>query len=526
MHSAMAALLCVLILTLPACSQKSSSTTSNILRIAIEQDVKTLNPILASSTVDIFVQRLLFEPLITADVHGQPVPMLALSVPSVTNGGISRDGLTVTYHLRRSARWTDGMPVTSDDVKFSWSAIVNPQNNAVSRHGYDDIARIDSPDRFTAVVHLKRRFAPFVATFFAESDQPYSIVPAHVLRSYRDINQVGFNVNPAVSDGPFRFVSWAHGDRLILDRNEKFFLAMPRVRRIEIRVVPNENTSVNLLRTHEIDFMYQPSIITNPTIRQIPGVRVVWVDMNGYVGMQVNMSRPPLNDARVREAIARTIDKEELTRTLTFGQEHVASADIPNWMWASPRLPVLAPDLAYAKNLLRKAGRPAAPLLLVTDVANATHRRLTVEIQAMLHAVGIETTIKFYPADLLYAPAGMGGIMHTGRFDLAIVPWYAGIDPDNSSQLLCAMFPPNGYNLSRYCNPEMEVLQREALGSYDQSRRRTAYKKIEALVVRDNPIIPFWWMRQQEAISSHFKGFAPNPVTESWNAWQWSIQQK
>lgn len=440
----MAALLCAFIVSLAACSQKPNSPPSGILRIAIEQDVKTLNPILASSTVDIFVQRLLFEPLISADVHGQPVPMLALTIPSVANGGISGDGLTLIYHLRHSAHWTDGVSVTSDDVKFSWSAIVNPQNNAVSRHGYDDIARIDTPDRFTAIVHLKRRFAPFVATFFAESDQPYTIVPAHVLRSYPNINRVNFNVNPTVCDGPFRFVSWAHGDRLILDRNERFFIELPHVRRIEIRVVPDENTSVNLLRTHEVDFVYQPSIITNPTLRQIPGVHVVWVDMNGYVGLQINMSRPSLNDARVREAIARAIDKEELTRTLTFGQEHVASADIPNWMWASPRLPVLAPDLAYAKDLLRKAGRPAEPLLLVTDVANATHRRLTVEIQAMLRAVGIETTIKFYPADLLYAPAGMGGIMHTGRFDLAIVPWYAGIDPDNSSQLLCAMFRPTG----------------------------------------------------------------------------------
>jgi peptide/nickel transport system substrate-binding protein len=523
MRFAAAALTCALIFSLPSCSNEASGAKSGVLRIAIEQDVKTLNPILASSTVDVFVQRLLFEPLISADVHGVPVPMLAQSVPSVANGGISRDGLTVVYHLRHSPHWTDGTAVTSDDIKFSWSAIVSPRNDAVSSHGYDDVAGIDTPDRFTVIVHLKRRFAPFVNTFFAESDQPYSVVPAHVLRRYRDINQVDFNVNPAVSDGPFKFVSWAHGDRLIFDRNERFFLGAPGLRRIEIRVVPDENTSVNLLRTHEIDFMYQPSVTTYPTIHGIPGVRVVWVDMNGYVGMYFNTSHAPLNDGRVREAITRAIDKNALARTLTYGQEHVASADIPDWMWASPHLAPLAPDRARTNALLRRAGRPTAPLVLITDVANATNRRLAVQIQSMLHAIGIETAIKLYPANFLYAPAGMGGVLHGGHFDLAIVPWYAGIDPDNSSQFLCASVPPNGYNDSRYCNPEMEAFQRAALAAYDQLRRRAVYGKIEALVARDNPIVPFWWMRQQEAVNTDFKGFAPNPVCESWNAWQWSI---
>jgi peptide/nickel transport system substrate-binding protein len=516
---------CALFLTLTACSSRSAAPSSEVLRIAIEQDVKTLDPILASSTVDIFVQRLLFEPLVSADVRGVPVPMLAQIVPSVANGGISRDGLTVVYHLRRSAHWTDGAPVTSDDVKFSWSAIMNPRNDAVSRHGYDDIASIGTPDPATVVVRLKRPFAPFVNTFFAESDQPYAVVPAHVLRAYRDINQVDFNAHPTISDGPFRFVSWAHGDNLVFDRNEHFFMGMPGVRKIEIRVVPDENTSVNLLRTHDIDYMYEPSIVTYPAIRQIPDVRVTWVDANGYVGLQLNMQHAPLNDVRVREAIARAIDKVELARTLTSGQEHVASADLPAWMWASPGLPVLPPDLARANALLRQTGRPGAPLVLVSDVANATQRRLAVEIQSMLHAVGIETELKSYPADLLYAPAGFGGILNGGRFDLAIVPWYAGIDPDNSSQFLCASFPPNGYNESRYCNPEMEALQRAALTTYDQSRRRVAYGKIESLVVRDNPIVPFWWQRQQEALSADFEGFAPNPVTESWNAWQWKVRR-
>ncbi|MBV8262363.1 MAG: peptide ABC transporter substrate-binding protein, partial [Candidatus Eremiobacteraeota bacterium] len=92
-------------------------TPPNVLRIAVMQDVKSLNPLLASTTVDGFVDRLMFEPLLSADERGRPVPMLATAVPATSNGGISPDGRTITYHLRRDVRWSDGQPVTSRDVR-------------------------------------------------------------------------------------------------------------------------------------------------------------------------------------------------------------------------------------------------------------------------------------------------------------------------------------------------------------------------------------------------------------------------
>ena len=111
----------------------------------------------------------------TADPKGNPLPMLATIVPSPENGGVSADGLLVTYHMRKDAKWTDGVPVASKDVKWSWSAIMNNANNVVSRHGYDYVKGIDTPDDYTVVVHLKQKFSPFVNTFFAESDQPFPV---------------------------------------------------------------------------------------------------------------------------------------------------------------------------------------------------------------------------------------------------------------------------------------------------------------------------------------------------------------
>lgn len=514
------------------CSQQQGGAASGssgqgaTLRIAVQQDAKTLNPILASNTVDGFIDRFMFEPLVSADAQGRPVPMLASPVPSSENGGISADGLTVTYHLRPGANWSDGKPVSSQDVKFSWQAIMNPSNNAVSRHGYDDIARIDTPNEKTAVVHLKKPFAPFVNTFFAESDQPYTIVPAHALAKYPNINQVPFNSSPDVTDGPFKLERWVHGDRLVFAANDAFFMGKPRLRRIEVRVVPDESTSVNLLRTHAIDYMYQASVATYPELKQVPGTRIVWNNVNGYEGMALNMRRKPLDNLRVRRAIAYAIDKPQLVRTLTYGQEKIATGDLPDWLWAfNPAVKSYPYDPGKARSLLRQAGvKTPLNLVIVTESANVTHKRTAVQLQAMLHAIGINAEVKTYPGDLLYAPAGAGGIVNGGNFDITIWPWYSGIDPDNSSQFTCANIPPNGYNEARYCNPEMEALQTRALSTSNRAARTQAYHGIEALLARDVPIVVFWWQRQQEAVSTRFTGFAPNPTVESWNAWQWDVK--
>ena len=511
-------------------------THAGVLRIAVTEEPKNLDPLLAGTTIEIFIDRLMFEPLLSADPRGDTVPMLAATVPTQANGGISADGLTITYRLRRDAYWSDGVPVTAHDVAWSWQAIENPNNDAVSRHGYDEVRAIDTPDAHTVVVHLKKRFSPFVNTFFAESDQPYEILPAHVLEHYPNINNVPFNARPSVSDGPFRFVEWRRADRILLDANPRFFERRPALKYVEILFVPNEDSAINLLRAHAIDYIYQPSIQTYPTLRSLPDARIVWVSVNGFEGVEFNLSHPALTDGRVRAAIAAALDKPSLALTLTHGQTVAATEDLPNWMWAfDPAVRSVPFDTAGARQLLAQAGWVAGPdgivakqgrpleLLLVTDNATATHRSESLLIQAALRRIGIAVEVKYYPLDLLYAPQAMGGIQHGGKFDMLVYVWYAGIDPDNSSELTCNNFPPHGYNDPRYCSRAMDAAQEAALSNYDRATRKAAYSKIEHLLAQDNPMLFFWWQRQQEAISVDFHGFDPNPVVESWDAWRWSI---
>jgi peptide/nickel transport system substrate-binding protein len=537
--------LAVLAASLAACTKVSTEdagggrhswTQPGVLRVAIQQDVKSLNPLLASNTTDVFIGRFMFEPLLTADSKGNPLPMLASVVPTVQNGGISTDGLTVTYHLRKDAKWTDNVPVTSKDVKWSWSALMNNANNVVSRHGYDYVKSVDTPDDFTVVVHLKTKFSPFVNTFFAESDQPFPIAPEHILGKYPNINEVQFSSEPNVSDGPFRFAEWSRNDHITLVRNDAFFLGKPNLDRIEIKVIPDEDTSVNLLRTHGIDYMYEASQRTYEEIKDIPDIKMVWVNVNGYYDVQLNLARPYLSDPNVRDAIAYAIDKNELMKTLTFNTQTVATEDIPDWMWAfNPKVHSYPHDPAKARELLRSSGWSPGPdgimrkngeplvLVMVSNNSNATRKQMSVQVQQMLKQAGIDAEIKYYPGDVLFAPAGMGGILQLGRFDLSVAGWYSGIDPDDSSQFLCQDFPPGGYNYSRYCSKEMEAAQNDALTHYDRPTRQAAYFKIQEILARDNPFIFTWWLKQLHPISVDFKGFDPNPVVESWNAYQWSI---
>jgi peptide/nickel transport system substrate-binding protein len=533
-----------LALLLPACSKISSGTVAGQhswtipgeLRIGLQTEPKNLNPLLTANTYDVFATRFMFLPLIQPDAQGVQQPLLTTVVPTRANGGVSDDGLTITYHLRKDVKWTDGVPLTSKDVKFSWEAIMNPNNNVVSRNGYDDIRSIDTPDDWTVIVHLKKRFAPFVNTFFTDSDQPFSIVPEHILAKYPNVNQIPFNSEPTVSDGPFRFAKWVRNDHITLIANDAFFLGPPKLKRIILKIVPDENTEVQLLRTHELDWIYEASIRTYPELQGLHGIRTVWTNINGYYGVQLNTGKAPLNSLLVRRALAYAINKPDLVKTTMYGQEQIATEDIPSWMWAyNPHVRTYPYNREQARQLLEQAGYTPGPrgvmekdgqplsLLMVTENSNVTYKQLAVEIQEQLRSVGVLAQIKLFPAEQLYAPAGEGGILQNGKFDAAVDGWYSGIDPDDSSQFMCKNIPPGGYNYTRFCNPQMDAAERAALTHYNEATRKKAYAITQALLARYVPQIFINWLRQQQPINVDFQGLDPNPVIENWNSWQWSI---
>ena len=132
-------------------SSEHAYTRPGYLRFANAGEPHSLNPILISNTEEDELAALYDDLLVGTDDHGKLFPQLAEQVPSMANGGISRDGRSITFHLRRNVKWHDGAPFTSKDVLFSWQAVMNPANDVLSRGGYDLIQRIETPDPYTAV---------------------------------------------------------------------------------------------------------------------------------------------------------------------------------------------------------------------------------------------------------------------------------------------------------------------------------------------------------------------------------------
>src|SRR4030088_1681429 len=136
----------VALLALASCGRAPAPGGAHAeLRLAINAEPRSLVPLLAQSIQDNEILRLIYDPLIACDAAGRAGPALAAVVPTRANGGISRDGLTVTYHLRRGVRWHDGTPFTSADVVASFRAVMDPHSVVQTRHGYDVVARLDTP---------------------------------------------------------------------------------------------------------------------------------------------------------------------------------------------------------------------------------------------------------------------------------------------------------------------------------------------------------------------------------------------
>ncbi|MBV8066653.1 MAG: peptide ABC transporter substrate-binding protein [Candidatus Eremiobacteraeota bacterium] len=514
-------------------SANRSAAPSDRLRVAIPINPTQLNPILAQNSIESFADGLIFNLLVTHDQDHRQIPDLAAVVPTLENGGISRDGMTITYRLRHGVTWQDGAPFTSRDVRFTWDAIMNPRNNVVSRRGFDQIASMDTPDAYTIVMHMKRLFPLAVDSIFAESDTPTRILPAHVLAKYQDVNHVPFNAAP-IGTGPYEFVRWLRGDRIVLRANPAYFRGRPTLKELTLAIVPDDNTTEAELRSREADLAIEVSATVYRDVAGTSGVQRQLAEAPAYTAIMFNTQRPPLNDVRVRRALVLGMDRAAIVRDDTYGTGVLAVADLAPYYWAfDPALRPQPYDPSRARALLDAAGWRPGPdgvrvhdgkrlsLLLVYGLGSQMVRTIMAQVQQMYRALGVEVQLKGYDYSTLYAAAQSGGILNGGKFDLAMYAWISGSDPDDSSQWTRAMIPPAGNNVSRYCSPEMEAAQRLALSTFDRSVRKRAYATIESLLLRDAPAAFIYYQSQRYAHASELQNFMPNGIEEAWNAQDW-----
>jgi len=466
------------------------------------------------------------------------VPDLATGIPTQANKGISADGMRVTYHLRHKVKWQDGVPFTSEDVAFTVRAIMNRENNVPSRVGYDDILSLQTPDKYTVIVNLRHPLSSFIATFLTEAE---CVLPAHLLESVPDLNTASFSSRP-IGTGPFRVVRYNRGESVELEANDSYWRGAPKLKRIIYSIVPSDSGAVLEIRTHEVDFVHgvSPAAARELIPRNEPppkGTKIYLTAVNTRVELAFNTHSAIVRDANVRTALSLATNARDIVHKLSNDVNIEAGSDQrPGSFWADPALSKHPYNLASAKKLLDRAGwiqssdgfryRRGEPLdIQITAGADRPAiQAIEILLQQQWQAIGIRSHIKNYSVSQLYATYASGGIVRAGKFEVALIGWELGVDPDESALLLCSNIPPRGSNLYRLCDSVIDRSEASGLSSYDERVRRAAYFRVQHEVRSAVPFVVLYYSRSIDVTNSDFMGFKPRHIgSPSWNSWQWSI---
>jgi peptide/nickel transport system substrate-binding protein len=507
-------------------------TQPDRLRLASTEEPDSLNKLFANSDASDQVANLISAPIFRYNDAGDYVPEMATVIPTVRNGGVSRDGRTIVLHLRHGMQWSDGAPLDARDLRFTWRAVMNPRNNTRLRAGWDDISAIDLPNNDTAIVHLREPYAAILG-IFALGGAGYPPLPEHLLGALPDLNRAAFNEHP-ISSGPYVLTSWKHGAALEFDANPRYWRGTPAIAHITYRIIPDADTLFNALVTHEIDV--DVDSITESQIARL-GTLTGYATQKrltaNYRHITINCAQPMLADVRVRRAIAEAVDWDHLNATVFHGYNERATSDIMPASWAAPAIPPFRYDLAAARRLLSAAGwlpgsdgirrRNGTPLSIdiSTTPSKPANVQAEVQMQQALRAAGIDLRIKNYPTSLLFA---QDGPLYSGKYDLSLTIDTNAPDPDNEGEWSGAFIPPHGANTTFLNDPVITATSHAAARTFDRATRKGLYAREEARIHELVPAIFMYWQIAYAAYNSDLKHYrAAQYLSSNWNAYAWSF---
>ncbi|HEX3468153.1 MAG TPA: peptide ABC transporter substrate-binding protein, partial [Candidatus Elarobacter sp.] len=503
-------------------ARKNAYTEPHVLRIGDTQDFDNLNPHLSTALILGNLSQLTMAYLVRYGHDNRPVPELATVVPTKANGGVSKDGLTITWHLRRGVKWSDGAPFDGDDVVFSTNAVNNPHNNEVGRDGWNLITKIDEPDKFTVIYHLKKPYSGYLPSFFGSAGANPCVIPKHILGNLPNINQAPYNSKP-VGIGPFRYTEWMRGDHITLEANPYYWRGQPKIKKVVYKIIPDRNTMLTQLRTGEIDMWTFVSSAYYDRVHALPNVTTFRGPSYLYSHITFNASHPMFADIRVRQAFRLATDRAQIRRTINHGIGILQESSVTP---ASPffvKDPFIAYDPAKANQLLDQAGWKRGPdgirakngvkmnLDWATYVGSPDTDALIELVRAMWQKIGVAITAKHYNTALFFQVTG--GIVYGGKFDVTSFAWQLTPDADLNPENSCALFPPNGQNVSRLCDPKLEPILQQEKAAYDEPERRAVIAKAMPIIVDDTGFFVLYIREDVHAYNSDLTGWHPNNTT-------------
>jgi peptide/nickel transport system substrate-binding protein len=363
---------------------------------------------------------------------------------------------------------------------------------------------------------------------------PIPILPHHLLDGYADLNRVPYNNHP-VGTGPFILQSYEHGSMITFVPNPKYFRGPPKLQKVYWHFIPDTNTLITQLETHEIDAWFAAIAQYLPTLQSLPGYRLYYTPLTAFSMLGFNVEHPPLDDQAVRQALAYAVDRDTIRAKVYHDVRPTQDSDQPAFLWAyNPNVRHYGYNPARAASMLEAAGWHLA----ADGFRYKNGRRLTVQIvttpsgtgadqiilQQDWRQIGVDAPVKIVSGPLYFASYGAGGVVQTGRYDVAYFGWFNGADPDDGTLWMCDQWPPTGNNAYHYCNRELDAQERIAMSSYDQETRRQAYFKIQELLTEDEPVVFMLNSRRLSVVNADMRNYKPShAVSTLWNPWEWEI---
>ena len=485
--------------------------------VVIGADPAILNPNVTVGAPDVLTGCMLYDGLVRFAEGFRIVPSLA------KRWEISADGLTYTFHLV-TASWSDGQPLTSDDVKYTLLEVSSKYGSKFVAPG-KAIKDIETPDAETVVVTLSRPFGPFL--FSLACEQNAAILPAHIFRGSDIFKNPASLIRP-IGAGPFQLTEWVRGDHLTLERNPNYWSKdQPYLDRIIIKIIPDSSARLLALQAGEVDYIdqYYFPLSAYALLAKDPRFALKEVSYPSLDIVILNTRKPPLDQASVRQALLAAIDRNYLLKNVFLGTGQVARSSIDTRLsWAyNPAVDYeqLYPyDANKAAALLDAAGlKPGADgvrftLRLSFDTGRPEYTSLAQALQRFWQAVGIRAVLEGAER-----PVVLKRVYSDYDFDATLQNYSTSGDPAlGISRAYHSEAIKQGQtfnNASGYSNREVDALFDMGRDAPTEEERRLHYFKVQEVLARDLPVLT---IHQQAQI-----GVSSVQLRNQWKAanYQW-----
>jgi peptide/nickel transport system substrate-binding protein len=489
-------MLCLLVVLL-------TGALAQTLNIGLDVDPGTMDPRLARDTSAFRMQELVFNGLTRLDPKLKPVPDLAVSWRYLSP-------TLLEVKLRPNVVFHDGKPFTSEDVVYTYTTVLDARFNSPNRALYTPITKIEAPDALTVRFTLSEAFAPLLAYL------NMGIVSKEAAtRSGAD-----FGTQP-VGTGPFRLVRWQKGSLIELAANERYFRGKPKLERLLIRPIPDNNVRLLALESGDLQFIHSPVPPQEvDRLSKSNQIQVTKTNALGITYLGLNTRDPILSDRRVRQALAYLTNKDTISKQIFFGMDTPGrSFLLPGSDYTSNKGVDYDLDTTKADQLLTAAGwvapragavrqKGGQPLTIeiVTNI-DPNRQQVLEYLQGEWRKAGIDVKIRVYDF------AAMLNDLLAGKFQITLVGLLNLTDPDRAAY---RMFKTNGSNnYGKYSSSVVDTLLEDARLTNNLSLRRSLYGQIAQTITEDVPVIFLLYQGYVVMHDRRLKGFVVHPAA-SW----------